>query len=145
MLNGTGHKGLQWGIDPSKVGLTRHHWGEFTTHRLDCFTVSLHSQNGRHLPAVRAVQGDCRWPLKNGGNCYQLCEPRMHYNWGISQPVFISTNYKEVIPANSHIRHSRADRALLRWRKECGRLWVQLASAVKAPMHSVAYMYIDSF
>ena len=46
---------------------------------------------------------------------------------------------------NSHIRHSRAGRALLRWRKECGRLWVQLASAVQAPMHSVAYMYIDSY
>ena len=26
---------------------------------IDCFTVSLHSPNGRHLPAVRAVQGDC--------------------------------------------------------------------------------------
>ena len=46
---------------------------------------------------------------------------------------------------NSHIRHSRAGRAFLRWRKECGRLWVQLASAVQAPMHSVAYMYIDSY
>ena len=46
---------------------------------------------------------------------------------------------------NSHIRHSRAGRALLRWRKECGRLWVQLASAVQALMHSVAYMYIDSY
>ena len=42
---------------------------------------------------------------------------------------------------NSHIRHSRAGRALLRWRKECGRLWVQLASAVQAPMHSVAYVH----
>ena len=47
--------------------------------------------------------------------------------------------------SNSHIRHSRAGRAFLRWRKECGRLWVQLASAVQAPMHSVAYMYIDSY
>ena len=47
--------------------------------------------------------------------------------------------------SNSHIRHSRACRALLRWRKECGRLWVQLASAVQAPMHSVAYMCIDSY
>ena len=30
---------------------------------LDLFTVSLHSPNGRHLPAIRAVQGDCQWPL----------------------------------------------------------------------------------
>ena len=46
---------------------------------------------------------------------------------------------------NSHIRHSRPGRALLRWTKECGRLWVQLASAVQAPIHSVAYTYIDSY
>ena len=26
---------------------------------LDSFTVSLHRPNGRHMPAVRAVQGDC--------------------------------------------------------------------------------------
>ena len=51
----------------------------------------------------------------------------------------------DLLPCNSHIRHSRAGRALLRWRKECGRLWVQLASAVQAPMHSVAYMYIHSY
>ena len=30
---------------------------------LDSFTVSLHSPNGRQLPAVRVVQGDCQWPL----------------------------------------------------------------------------------
>ena len=34
---------------------------------LDSLTVSLHNPNGRHLPAVRAVQGDCQWPLKYGG------------------------------------------------------------------------------
>ena len=31
------------------------------------FTFSLHSPNGRHLPAARVVQGDRHWPLKNGG------------------------------------------------------------------------------
>ena len=31
---------------------------------VDFFTVSMHSANSRHLPAVRAVQGDCQWPLK---------------------------------------------------------------------------------
>ena len=46
---------------------------------------------------------------------------------------------------NSHIRHSCAGRALLRWRKECGRLWAQLARAAQAPIHIVAYMYIDSY
>ena len=40
----------------------------YTTHvfrtSLDSFTVSLHSPNGRQMPAVRSVQGDCQWPLK---------------------------------------------------------------------------------
>ena len=39
---------------------------------------------------------------------------------------------------NSHIQHSRAGHALLRWRKECRRLWVLLGSAVQPPIHSVA-------
>ena len=50
----------------------------------------------------------------------------------ISRLILVITGF------NSHIRHTR-------WRKECGRLWVQLASTVQAPMHSVAYMYIDSY
>ena len=31
---------------------------------VDAFTVPLHSPNGRHLPAIRAVQGDCQWSIK---------------------------------------------------------------------------------
>ena len=50
---------------------------------LDSFTVSLHSPNSRHLPAVRATQGDCQWPLKNVGNSHRSHEPRIHCNWGI--------------------------------------------------------------
>ena len=60
----------------------------------------------------------------------------------IRMDVFHDT---EICSRNSHIRHSRAGRALLCWKKEWGRLWVQLASAVQVPMHSVAYMYIDSY
>ena len=44
----------------------------------------------------------------------------------------------KVVYKNSHIRHSRAGRALLCWMQECGRLRVQLRSAVQAPIHSVA-------
>ena len=44
----------------------------------DSFTVSLHSLNSRQMPAVKAVQGDCQWPLENGGNSHQLHEPIMH-------------------------------------------------------------------
>ena len=31
---------------------------------LDSFTVPGHSPNGRHLPAIKAVSGDCQWPLQ---------------------------------------------------------------------------------
>ena len=63
---------------------------------------------------------------------------------GLSRESITAETY-QIGLINSHIRHSRAGRALLRWRKVCGRLWVQLTSAVQAPMHSVAYMYIDSY
>ena len=39
----------------------------------------------------------------------------------------------EAVIKYSHIWHSCTGRALLHWRKECGQLWVQLASAVQAP------------
>ena len=45
---------------------------------LDSFTVSLHSPNGRHLPAIRVVQGDCQWSMKNSGNSHQSREPTLH-------------------------------------------------------------------
>ena len=54
---------------------------------LDSFTVSLHSSNGRHLPAIRAVQGDCLWPLKNGRNFHQSHNPIIHCNQSIPQPI----------------------------------------------------------
>ena len=47
--------------------------------------------------------------------------------------------------ANSHIRHSRAGRALLPSRKECGWLWVLLGSAVQAGPHTQSGMCIDSY
>ena len=59
---------------------------------LDSFTVPLHSANGRHLPAVRAVQGDGQWPLKNGANSHRSHEIKFHCNWGnpslyLKQPI----------------------------------------------------------
>ena len=38
--------------------------------------ISLHSPNGGLLPAVRAVQRDCQWLLKNGENSYRSYELR---------------------------------------------------------------------
>ena len=70
-------------------------------HFIDSFTVSLHSPNGRHLqmPAVRAVQRDCQWHLKNGGNCHQSCKPAMQWDTRQSRPIFRATNHKRVMPA----------------------------------------------
>ena len=49
--------------DPQR--LEGRHWKK-TNHSLDSFTVSLHSPNGRHLPVIRAVQGDFQWPFNLG-------------------------------------------------------------------------------
>ena len=51
-------------------------WESMT--RIDYFTVSLHSPNGRHLPAVKAAQGDCQWILKNGRNSHRSTEHIVH-------------------------------------------------------------------
>ena len=67
---------------------------------LDSFTVPLHSPNGRQLPAVRAVQRDCHWGLKNGGNSHWSCEPIMQWGTRQSQSIFRLTNHKSVMPAN---------------------------------------------
>ena len=47
--------------------------------------------------------------------------------------------------SNSHIRHSRAGRALLRSRKECRRLWVLLGSAVQVGPQTQSGMCIDPY
>ena len=70
--------------------------------RLDSFTAPLHSPNGRHLPAIRAVKVDCQWPLNNCGNSHHSYVPGIHCNWGISQPIFRPANYKRMIPAITH-------------------------------------------
>ena len=64
---------------------------------IDCFTVSLHSPNGRLLPAVRAVQRDCQWYLKNGGNSNRSRQSSMPCNWCIPQHIFWSANHKRVM------------------------------------------------
>ena len=49
---------------------------------IDCFTIPLHSPNSRHMPATRAVQWDCHWLLKIGGNSNQSQKPTMLCDWG---------------------------------------------------------------
>ena len=65
---------------------------------LDSFTVSLHSPNGRLLPAVWAVQGGCQWPVKNGENSHPSHEQRILCDWGIPQPIFRPANQERAMP-----------------------------------------------
>ena len=72
------------------------HWA--TSHKeeprwIDSFTVSMHSSNGRHLPAARAVQGDCHacMPLKKveiPPNALQFADNSVQ----VRSPVYIWNN-----------------------------------------------------
>ena len=53
---------------------------------IDVFTVSLHNRNGRHLPAVKAVQGDCQWPLKT----WKFAHVSPHCDWSIPTNIWTS-------------------------------------------------------
>ena len=67
---------------------------------IDSFTFPLHSPNARQMSAVRAVQGDCHWGLKNGGNSHRSRQPIMQWATRQSQSIFRPTNYKSVMTAN---------------------------------------------
>ena len=70
---------------------------------LNSFTVSLHSPDGRHLAAVRVVQGDCQSPLTNWENCNRLMrKPRILCDRGIPQSIFRQAITK-VLEAMPHI------------------------------------------
>ena len=47
---------------------------------IDTFTLSLHNPDWEHMPAVRAVQGDCQWPMRNHRKVHQSHEPVIHCN-----------------------------------------------------------------
>ena len=64
---------------------------------LDSFTVLLLSHKGRHLPAVRAVQEDCQWPLKNS---HRSREPVIHRMWEVPQSTYRSANHSARKTAN---------------------------------------------
>ena len=71
---------------------------EFIGVLVDSFTVPLHSPNSR--PAVRAVQRDCHWGLKNGKNSHWSCEPIIQWGTRQSQYIFRLTNHKRIMPAD---------------------------------------------
>ena len=58
-------------------------WQTSTGNEPDSFTVPLHSPNGRLMPAIRAVQGDCQWPMKNAGNSHLLWNSNQY----LDQPI----------------------------------------------------------
>ena len=72
---------------------------------LDSFTVPLNSPNGRHLPAVRAVQRDCNWGLKNGGNSHKSHEPIMQWGTRQSQSIFRPVTKGWCQPIGGHVSH----------------------------------------
>ena len=57
------------------------------------FVVSLHSPNGRHLPAVMAVQVDCPWHLQTSGNSHRPHDPIVHCDTRQSQHIFKPTDH----------------------------------------------------
>ena len=71
---------------------------EFIGVLVDSFTVHLHSPNSR--PAVRAVQRDCHWGLKNGKNSHWSCKPIIQWGTRQSQYIFRLTNHKRIMPAD---------------------------------------------
>ena len=67
---------------------------------VDTFTVPLHSLNSRHLPAIRAVQRDCQWGLKNGWNSHRSRYPIMQWDTRQSQATFRLTNHTILMAAS---------------------------------------------
>ena len=82
---------------------------------LDSFTVSMHSPNGRHLPVISTVQGDCHWPLQNTSQA----SLQMHCSTRQSQSIFRPTNHRLVMPAKSHTPLT----ALTPPGQDCGRVY----------------------
>ena len=54
---------------------------------------------GSCLPAIRAVQRDCHWGMKNGGNSHWSREPIMQWSTRQSQSIFRPTNGKREMQA----------------------------------------------
>ena len=90
------------------LSLWGHHQpaGMLTAMALDSFTVSLHSPNGMHLPAARAVQEDCQWPMNHGGTSHRSHEPTIHYDRGCPKLYFNQPITKECCqPIEANVSH----------------------------------------
>ena len=91
----------QWCIAMRQKAITWAQVDSSSVRPLDSFTVPLHNPNSRHLAAIsRAVQRDCYWGLKNGGNSHWSHQPTMQWGTRQSQSIFRPTNHKRVMLAN---------------------------------------------
>ena len=64
-----------WICQPSSGKISRGIWYIMPSPHIDSFTV-LYNPNGRHLPAVMAMQGDCQWPFITMGILTGLVNPK---------------------------------------------------------------------
>ena len=55
---------------------------------LDCFTVSLHSPNGRRSACRSGCPRDCQWPQRNYGNSHRFHEATMHCSMPIMHCIY---------------------------------------------------------
>ena len=98
-----------WHVNPLCVCNIAAIWLLSMWNPLDSYTVPLHNPNCRHLPAVRAVKGDCQWLLKFVKIPISNHEPSIHCSlhriqcrWGFSQSIFKPIYCKKVsYPINS--------------------------------------------
>ena len=86
---------VRWGpVIPREPEPDSSNWTPATLLKgIDSFTVPLHSPTSR--PVVRAMQGDCQWGLKTGGNPHWSREPIMHLMWGIPWTIYRSANQSQ--------------------------------------------------
>ena len=64
----------------------------------DSFTVPLHIPYGRHMPAARAVQGDCQWPKETA----KIPTAHMHLQWILTEAIlnYIQTSQSQKADAS---------------------------------------------
>ena len=110
---------------------------KFGSH-LDYFPVSLHSFNGRQMAAVRAVQGDCQWPLKSGGKSHRSHHCDRGPNLYLDQPV----TKGQSMPGNSQQWADVTKASYLIWAN--GRCFVGWGSPPHAWLATVNWWFMQA-
>ena len=99
------------GLPGIHFSICSHPWmltdGGIMYNRIDRFTVSLYFPNGRHLPAIRAVQGDCQWLLKTVEIPTGQMSPRSIGNGAILTCIYCSQSKKDDASQMEAMSHSQ--------------------------------------